>query len=98
MGILLRAPTVESLVDDQHTQRVAGIEEGPRGGVVRGTDEVEASLLHQPHLADLSIVEGHRPKDAVVVMHAGSVDKQRLAIEHETLLSIERKGANAEFS
>ena len=34
VGVLLRAPSIEGLTNDEHTQRVAGIEEGSRGGVM----------------------------------------------------------------
>ena len=96
--ILLCTPAIESLVDDQHAQRVAGVEEGTCGGIMTGADEVEARLLHLTHLADFRIVEGHRTQHTVVMMYAGTVDEHLLTVEHEAPFSIERERADAEFS
>ena len=92
-----RAPTVEGFTDNQHAQRVASIEERTRGGIVRGTDEVETSLLHQSHFANLCSVEGSCSEYTVVVMHAGTVQEHRLTIEHKAFLSIERERADSVF-
>ena len=48
-----------------------------------GADEVEAGVLHLADLADLGGIEGHRPEDAVVVMHTGTVEWRYLAVEHK---------------
>ena len=93
--ILLSAPAVECLSDDKHAERVAGIEEGTCGGIVRRADKAEACLLHLSHLTYLRIVECHCPEDTVVVMHAGTIDKHRAAIEHKAVLSIEGECADA---
>ena len=53
-----------------------------------GADKIETSLLHLTNLSYLGSVEGHRPQYAVVVVYAGTIDKQRLAVEHKTLLGI----------
>ena len=89
---------VESLVDDEHTYRVAGIEEGAGGGVVRGADEVETGFLHLPYLTDLGGIEGHGTEHAVIVMHAGAIDEKRLVVEQEAFLGIERERADAEVN
>ena len=95
VGILLCAPAVESLVDDKHAYRVAGIEEGSGGGVVGCTDEVEACFLHQPDLADLCRIEGHGSQQTVVVMHTATIQEHGFAVEHETTFRIKRVRADA---
>ena len=92
---LCRAPPVEGLANDEHAQRVAGIEKCPRGGVVAGADEVEARLLHLLHLAYFGGIEGHGSQHAVVVVHAGAVEEHGLTVEHEAPLGVEREGADA---
>ena len=62
---------------------------------MRGTNQIEASLLHEFHLADFCIVESHRSDDTVVVMHAGTIDEHLFAVEHEALLGIERERTDA---
>ena len=62
---------------------------------MRGTNQIEACLLHEFHLTDLSIVESHRSDDTVVVMHAGTIDEHLFAVEHEALLGIERERTDA---
>ena len=62
-----------------------------------GADEVESSLLHQPYLAYFGSIESHCPQYTVVVMDAGAVDEQFLAIEQKALLGIEREGTDAEL-
>ena len=94
---LRSTPSVESLAYDEHAQGVASVEESPCSGVVTGSDEVEASLLHQPDFTYFRSVESHRSQYAVVVMHAGSVEEQRLPVEHKSLFSIERERANTVF-
>ena len=86
VGSLLCTPAVEGLVDDQHTDGVAGVEEGTRRRIMAGADEVETSLLHQLHFADFSSIEGHCPQHAVVVMHTGSINQNRFAVKHKSLL------------
>ena len=60
-----------------------------------GADEVEPRLLHLAHLADLCIVEGHGTQHTVVVVYAGTVDKQGLAIKHKTLFGRILNGADS---
>ena len=97
VGCLRLSPAVEGLIDHQHADRVAGIEESPCRGVVRGADQVKAGRLHLPHLADLCGIEGHRPQHTVVVMHAGTVDQHLPAVEHKAIFSIERERADTEL-
>ena len=89
--------TTTLFVNNEHTQRVASIEKGTGRGIMTGTDEVEACLLHLAHLTDLSIVEGTGPQHTVVVMYTGTIDKHFFAIEHEAILGIERERADAVF-
>ena len=95
MRIFLRAPSVESLVDDQHPQGVAGRQESWRRRVMGCAQQIKAGLLHQPHLADLSSIEGCSPKQAIVMMQASAIEDNRLAVEAEALLSVVFYGANA---
>ena len=81
VGCLRLPPAVEGLIDDEHADGVAGVEEGAGGGIMGGADEVEAGVLHQADLADLGGIEGHSPEDAVVVMDTGAVDEQRHIVE-----------------
>ena len=97
IGILLCAPAIEGLVNNEHAYRVAGIEESSRGGIVRGADEVEARLLHLAYLTDLSCIKGHSAKHTVIVVDAGAIDEHLLSVEHETILGIERERADAIF-
>ena len=84
--VLLVAPAVEGLVDDQQAQLVAGPQEGLRGRVVRGAHGVESALLQQAHLAVLGFVVRGRAEHAVVVVDAGAVELQRLAVEQQAPL------------
>ena len=76
-SLLLCAPAIESLVNNEHTYRVAGIKESARRRIVRGADEVETRLLHLAHFADFGIVEGTSTQHAVIMVYTGSVDEHR---------------------
>ena len=95
VGRLGRAPAVEGLADDEHADGVAGIEEGACSRIMTRPDKVEASLLHQPDLTDFGSIESHRSEHAVVVMHTGTINQERLAVEQEATLCIEGEGADA---
>ena len=62
-----------------------------------GADEVETGFFHLAHLADFGIVESSGTQHTVVVMYTGTVDEYFLTVEHETILGVEREGADAEF-
>ena len=96
MGGLGCAPAVECLTDDEHADGVAGVKESARRGVMARADEVEARIFHLAHLSDFGCVEGHGTEDAVVVVHAGPVDKHGLSVEHESPFGIERERTHAE--
>ena len=93
--ILLRAPAIEGLVNDEHAYRVAGVEEGARRGIMAGADEVEPRLLHLANLANLGIVEGHCSQHTVVVVYASTIDEYFLSVEHKTVFGIERERTDA---
>ena len=63
-----------------------------------GTYQVETSLLHLAHLAYFGSIKGHSTQHTIVVMHAGTTYEHLLAVEHETILSIERERADTIFS
>ena len=62
-----------------------------------GPEKIEACFLHQSHLAYLCIIERHRTDYAIVVVHAATVQQQRLAVEPESVLRIIRERAYAEW-
>ena len=97
VGILLGAPAIKGFINDEHTYGVASIEEGAGSGIMRGSDEVEACLLHLLHLANFCSIKSHSAQHTVIVVYAGSVDKHLLAVEHETIFGIKRERADAEL-
>ena len=92
----LLLPLVETFVDNQHTQRVAGVEEGFGGQVMARAHGIVALCLHQFYLAYLGTVDGGTAQKSVVVVDAAAAKFHRLAVEQETLVGRERDSADAE--
>ena len=99
MIFLAGAPTIESLIDDQHTQFITGIQETLRRGIVRRAQQIEACLLHQHYFSPLSVAGGDGAQQPVVMMHAGTIGQYLLTIELQSVLRIPCNGAetNATF-
>ena len=84
------------LIEHQHAQLVAGVEQFGRGRVVRRAEGVAAHLLQ---LADAVVLHGvgqRRAEPGVVLVIAGALQLDRLAVEEEALLRVELDDANAE--
>ncbi len=97
VGSLAFPPAVEGLVDHEHAQSVAGIQEGRRGRVVGAADGVIAIGLVKLNLALLSPVVGCGAQDAVVVMHAAAAELGLLPVEEEAVGGAELDRADAEW-
>ena len=89
-------PLVEGLVQYDHAEPVAGVEEGGGVGVVRRSDRVVSALLHELDLALLAPGIGLSAEEAVVVMDAPAFQLDGLPIEDEPLLRGQRNRADAE--
>ena len=92
--ILLGIPAVERFIDHHHAQAVARIEHGACLRIMGSTNEIEPSLLHQAHLAYLGSIECHCAQNAIVVVHACSIDERRLSVEQESSRGIVAEGAH----
>ena len=62
---------------------------------MRGTDGIEASLLHQLGFAIFRLVVGSSAQDTIVMMDAGSIEFQGLAIEQQSATGIILDGPDA---
>ncbi len=74
------------LVEDQHAQLVAGVEQLRRGRIVRGAQGVAAHLLQLANAVVLHRVGQRRAQAGVVLVIAGAFHLDRLAVEQEALL------------
>ncbi len=84
------------LVEDQHAQLVAGVEQLRRGRIVRGAQAVAAHLLQLAHAVVLHRVGQRRAQAGVVLVIAGAFHLDRLAVEEQAFLRVELDGADAE--
>ena len=84
------------LVEHQHAEFVAGVEQFRRRRVVRRADAVAAHLLQLAHAEVLHGI-GQRHADAgVILVVAGALHLDGLAVEEEALVGVELQVANAE--
>ena len=93
---LLRLPRIESFVQHQNPQPVAGIQKRRRGRIVRRSHRVESGRLQQLYSALLGAVECRRSQRSVVVVDAAAREFDRLAVQQKPLLRRPRKRSNAE--
>ena len=84
------------LIEHQHAQLVAGVEQFRRGRIVRGAQRVAAHLLQLANAVVLHRIGQRRAHAGVVLVIAGSLQLDRLAVQEESLLRVERDRANAE--
>ena len=95
-GALGVRPHVERLVEQEHPELVARLQQRERGRVVRDADRVEARLPQQARAAPLGRGERRRAEHAVVVVDAAAAELLGAAVDAEAVLRIERKRADAE--
>ncbi len=84
------------LVHDQHAEPVARVEQLRRGRIVRGANAVAAEFLQLVDAEFLQRIGNGRANAGVVLVIAGAVNRVRLAVQHETLVRIKDRGADAE--
>ncbi len=84
------------LVHDENAHPVAGVEDGAVGGVMRRAIGVAAHRLELLEPPDVQAV-GHREADAgMILVVAGALDLDRLAVEEKAVVRIEADAADAE--
>ena len=83
-------------VEHQHAQFIGGVQQLRRGRIVRGAQGVAAHLLELAHAEVLHRVGQRRAHARVVLVIAGPLQLDGLAVEEEALLGVERAGADAE--
>src|SRR6185437_520528 len=96
LRILTPRPAVEGLIDHQHAQAVAGIEEIGRGRIVTGTDSIEAARLEQLDTAFLSARNACGAERAVIVMNAPPSQLVALAIDPQPISGVDLDLADAD--
>ena len=94
--LVARLPAVEGLVDDEHPEAVAGIEEITRRRIVAGADRVEAAGLQHLDAALFGAGNACRSERAVVVMHASAAKLDALAVHAQALRGIDFDLADAD--
>ena len=65
-------------------------------GIVGAPDGVEAGLLEQLDPAFLGAVDGGRPERAVVVVHTGTAEEDRLAVDAQSPRRVDGQGPDPE--
>ena len=90
------APHIEGFVDNQHPDRVAGIEHCHGWRVVSHSDGIESGLLKQPDFADFCLVYGFGSQWTVVGMDAAATHFHGPAVEQKSLVGIEIERTDAE--
>ncbi len=95
VGLAL-GPHVGQLVHDEDAVPVAGVEHRPADRVVRAADRVEARGLQQLDPALIGAVDGDRAEHAVVGVDARAAEQDRLAVDPQPTLGVERQRADAE--
>ena len=95
-GALGVRPHVERLVEQEHPELVARLQQRERGRVVRDAYRVEARLLQQARAAPFGRGERRRAEHAVVVVDAAAAELLGAAVDAEAVLRIERERADAE--
>ena len=87
-------PLVETLVDDEQPDTVAGIKEGLGRQVVAGPHSIEPLCFKQFCLADFCPVDGGCSQQSVIVMDAASPEFGGLSVEQESPLGREVDGSH----
>ena len=95
VGLAL-GPHVGQLVHDEDAVPVAGVEHRPAHRVVRAAQRVEARLLQQLDAPLLGAADRRRAEDAVVGVDARAAELDRLAVDPQPTLGVERQGPDAE--
>ncbi len=80
---LVHVPGVDVLVHHEDAVLVAGIEQPDRSRVVGGAESVVAVFFEEPHAAVLRLREGAGAQDAVVVVDAGALQDDVLAVQRD---------------
>ena len=83
-------------VEHQHAQLVGGVEQLRGGRIVRGAQRVAAHFLQRAHAVILHRIGHRRAHAGVVLMVAGALQFDGLAVEQEALVRIKHAGADAE--
>ena len=84
------------LVEHQHPEFVAGVEQFRSRWVVRGADPVAAHFLELPHAEILHRIRQRHADAGVILVVARPLDLDGLAVQQEALVGIELEVANAE--
>ena len=83
------------LAHHHHAHAVAGLDPLRRGHVVRGAHGIAAHLLQHAEAEALQAVGQRRAHAGVILMVAGALNLERLAVEEEALVGVEDGGAHA---
>ncbi len=94
--LLAVSPGVECLVEHIEPQAVARLQQLPGAGIVGQAHRIEARLLQQAQLPVFAVPQGHRPKQAVVMMDAAALQLHRPAVDLQAMDRVRRDGADAE--
>ena len=78
--VLFHVPGIEGLIDNDHAQLIADVQQLGRLGIVCQTQRVVAVLLVEANLPILGIIVGLRPENTVVVMNAAALQFQGLSV------------------
>src|SRR5512133_665916 len=77
------APTIERLINHQHAQPVASLQESRRGWVVRAADGIESTGFEDFDFALFRTRIGGCSQNSVIVMHTAALQQSRYAVEQE---------------
>ena len=83
------------LAHHHHAHAVAAFHPLRRGHIVRGAHRVAAHLAQHPQPEPLQPVRHRRAHSGMVLVVAGALNLQRFAVEEESLVGIEDRGAHA---
>ncbi|EGY01721.1 hypothetical protein AZA_58047 [Nitrospirillum viridazoti Y2] len=96
LGALGLVPGVERLVDDQHAQRVGGVQRRLAGGVVGAADGVVAGGLHQRDLTRVRVGQAGGADHVIVVVDVAALQHHLSAVDAQALARVDGEGADAE--
>ena len=96
--ILARFPAIECLVDHEHPQPVASVEEINRRRIVAGADCIKAIGLEYFDPTLLGARNRSGPERSVVVMDTSSAQFDALAINPQPLRCVEFQFAKAKMN
>src|SRR6266849_203025 len=86
--ILGRFPPVERLIDHQHAEPVAGVQERGRRRIVAATNRVKTIRLHQFDPTLFGPINSNRTQRSIVMVQATAPQLKRLAIDAKTLYRV----------